>query len=97
MQEEKIKKYLIFTLLFQIIILFVGIVPTSSISIGDKLEIVILTNIGLLSGTIAAMHLFHRQLLGQYPEFHLARFQLPGFASGASVLFVHPARTADVL
>ena len=52
MQEEKIKKYLIFTLLFQIIILFVGIVPTSSISIGDKLEIVILTNIGLLSGTI---------------------------------------------
>ena len=32
------------------------------------------------------MHLFHRQLLGQYPEFHLARFQLPGFASGTSVL-----------
>ena len=55
MQEEKIKKYLIFTLLFQIIILFVGIVPTSSISIGDKLEIVILTNIGLLSGTIAVI------------------------------------------
>ena len=49
MQEVKIKKYLIFTLLFQIIILFVGIVPTSSISIGDKLEIVILTNIGLLT------------------------------------------------
>ena len=56
MQEEKIKKYLIFTLLFQIIILFVGIVPTSSISIGDKLEIVILTNIGLLSGTIAVIY-----------------------------------------
>ena len=43
------------------------------------------------------MRLFHRQLLGQYPEFHLARFQLPGFASGTSVLFVHPARAADVL
>ena len=56
MQEEIIKKYLIFTLLFQIIILFVGIVPTSSISIGDKLEIVILTNIGLLSGTIAVIY-----------------------------------------
>ena len=43
MQEEKIKKYLIFTLLFQIITLFVGIVPTSSISISDKLEFIILT------------------------------------------------------
>ena len=56
MQEEKIKKYLIFTLLFQIIILFVGIVPTSSISIGDKLEIVIFTYIGLLSGRIAVIY-----------------------------------------
>ena len=61
MQEEKIKKYLIFTLLFQIIILFVGIVPTSSISIGDKLEIVILTNIGLLSGTIAVIHSINKE------------------------------------
>lgn len=61
MQEEKIKKYLIFTLLFQIIILFVGIVPTSSISIGDKLEIVILTNIGLLSGTIAVIYSINKE------------------------------------
>lgn len=61
MQEEKIKKYLIFTLLFQIIILFVGIVPTSSISIGDKLEIVILTNIGLLSGTIAVLYSINKE------------------------------------
>lgn len=55
------KKYLIFTLLFQIIILFVGIVPTSSISIGDKLEIVILTNIGLLSGTIAVIYSINKE------------------------------------
>ena len=61
MQEEKIKKYLIFTLLFQIIILFVGIVPTSSISIGDKLEIFILTNIGLLSGTIAVIYSINKE------------------------------------
>ena len=61
MQEEKIKKYLISTLLFQIIILFVGIVPTSSISIGDKLEIVILTNIGLLSGTIAVIYSINKE------------------------------------
>ena len=61
MQEEKIKKYLIFTLLFQIIILFVGIVPTSSISIGDKLEIVILTNIGLLSGTISVIYSINKE------------------------------------
>ena len=61
MQEEKIKKYLIFTLLFQIIILFVGIVPTSSISIGDKLDIVILTNIGLLSGTIAVIYSINKE------------------------------------
>lgn len=61
MQEEKIKKYLIFTFLFQIIILFVGIVPTSSISIGDKLEIVILTNIGLLSGTIAVIYSINKE------------------------------------
>ena len=61
MQEEKIKKYLIFTLLFQIIILFVGIVPTSSIRIGDKLEIVILTNIGLLSGTIAVIYSINKE------------------------------------
>ena len=61
MQEEKIKKYLIFTLLFQIIILFVGIVPTSSISSGDKLEIVILTNIGLLSGTIAVIYSINKE------------------------------------
>ena len=61
MQEEKIKKYLIFTLLFQIITLFVGIVPTSSISIGDKLEIVILTNIGLLSGTIAVIYSINKE------------------------------------
>ena len=61
MQEEKIKKYLIFTLLFHIIILFVGIVPTSSISIGDKLEIVILTNIGLLSGTIAVIYSINKE------------------------------------
>ena len=61
MQEEKIKKYLIFTLLFQIIILFVGIVPTSSISIGDKLEIVIITNIGLLSGTIAVIYSINKE------------------------------------
>ena len=61
MQEEKIKKYLIFTLLFQIIILFVGIIPTSSISIGDKLEIVILTNIGLLSGTIAVIYSINKE------------------------------------
>ena len=61
MQEEKIKKYLIFTLLVQIIILFVGIVPTSSISIGDKLEIVILTNIGLLSGTIAVIYSINKE------------------------------------
>ena len=61
MQEEKKKKYLIFTLLFQIIILFVGIVPTSSISIGDKLEIVILTNIGLLSGTIAVIYSINKE------------------------------------
>ena len=61
MKEEKIKKYLIFTLLFQIIILFVGIVPTSSISIGDKLEIVILTNIGLLSGTIAVIYSINKE------------------------------------
>lgn len=61
MQEEKIKKYLMFTLLFQIIILFVGIVPTSSISIGDKLEIVILTNIGLLSGTIAVIYSINKE------------------------------------
>lgn len=61
MQEEKIKKYLIFTLLFQIIILFVGIVPTSSISIGEKLEIVILTNIGLLSGTIAVIYSINKE------------------------------------
>lgn len=61
MQEEKIKKYLIFTLLFQIIILFVGIVPTSSISIGDKLEIVILTNIGMLSGTIAVIYSINKE------------------------------------
>lgn len=61
MQEEKIKKYLIFTLLFQIIILFVGIVPTSSISIGDKLEIVILTNIGLLIGTIAVIYSINKE------------------------------------
>lgn len=61
MQEEKIKKYLIFTLLFQIIILFVGIVPTSSISIGDKLEVVILTNIGLLSGTIAVIYSINKE------------------------------------
>ena len=61
MQEEKIKKYLIFTLLFQIIILFVGIVPTSSISIGYKLEIVILTNIGLLSGTIAVIYSINKE------------------------------------
>lgn len=61
MQEEKIKKYLIFTLLFQIIILFVWIVPTSSISIGDKLEIVILTNIGLLSGTIAVIYSINKE------------------------------------
>ena len=61
MQEEKIKKYLIFTLLFQIIILFVGIVPTSSISIGDKLEIVILTLIGLLSGTIAVIYSINKE------------------------------------
>ena len=61
MQEEKIKIYLIFTLLFQIIILFVGIVPTSSISIGDKLEIVILTNIGLLSGTIAVIYSINKE------------------------------------
>ena len=61
MQEEKIKKYLIFTLLFQIIILFVGIVPTSSISIGNKLEIVILTNIGLLSGTIAVIYSINKE------------------------------------
>ena len=62
MQEEKIKKYLIFTLLFQIIILFVGIVPTSSISIGDKLEIVILTNIGLLSGTMSVLGSSNKEL-----------------------------------
>lgn len=49
------------TLLFQIIILFVGIVPTSSISIGDKLEIVILTNIGLLSGTIAVIYSINKE------------------------------------
>ena len=61
MQEKKKKKYLIFTLLFQIIILFVGIVPTSSISIGDKLEIVILTNIGLLSGTIAVIYSINKE------------------------------------
>ena len=61
MQEEKIKKYLIFTLLFQIFLLFVGIVPTSSISIGDKLEIVILTNIGLLSGTIAVIYSINKE------------------------------------
>lgn len=51
----------IVTLLFQIIILFVGIVPTSSISIGDKLEIVILTNIGLLSGTIAVIYSINKE------------------------------------
>ena len=61
MQEEKIKKNLIFTLLFQIFILFLGIVPTSSISIGDKLEIVILTNIGLLSGTIAVIYSINKE------------------------------------
>ena len=61
MQEEIINNYLIFTLLFQIIILFVGIVPTSSISIGDKLEIVILTNIGLLSGTIAVIYSINKE------------------------------------
>ena len=61
MQDEKIKKFFIFTLLFQIIILFVGIVPTSSISIGDKLEIVILTNIGLLSGTIAVIYSINKE------------------------------------
>lgn len=61
MQEEKIKKYLIFTLLFQIIILFVGIIPTSSISIGDKLEFIILTNIGLLSGTSAQIYLINKK------------------------------------
>ena len=61
MQEEKIKKYLIFTLLFQIIILFVGIVPTSSISIGDTLEIVILTNIGLLCGPIAVIYSINKE------------------------------------
>ena len=66
MQEEKIKKYLIFTLLFQIIILFVGIIPTSSISIGDKLEFVILTNIGLLSGTSAQIYLINKFLDGQF-------------------------------
>lgn len=59
--RKKNKKYLIFTLLFQIIILFVGIVPTSSISIGDKLEIVILTNIGLLSGTIAVIYSINKE------------------------------------
>ena len=69
MQEEKIKKYLIFTLLFQIIILFVGIVPTSSISIGDKLEIVILTNIGLLSGTIAVIYSINKE-----PELFMEQF-----------------------
>ena len=61
MQEEKIKKYLIFTLLFQIITLFVGIVPTSSISIGDKLEFIILTNIGMLSGTIAIIYYINKE------------------------------------
>ena len=61
MQEEKIKKYLIFTLLFQIIILFVGIIPTSSISIGDKLEFIILNNIGLLSGTSAQIYLINKK------------------------------------
>ena len=61
MQEEKIKKYLIFTLLFQIITLFVGIVPTSSISISDKLEFIILTNIGMLSGTIAEIDYINKE------------------------------------
>ena len=61
MQEEKIKKYLIFTLLFQIITLFVGIVPTSSISISDKLEFIILTNIGLLSGTSAQIYSINKE------------------------------------
>ena len=60
MQEERIKKYLIFMLLFQIIIFFIGIVPTSSISIGDKLEIIILTNIGMLSGTIAIIYYINK-------------------------------------
>ena len=61
MQEEKIKKYLIFTLLFQIITLFVGIVPTSSISISDKLEFIILTNIGMLSGPIAVIYYINKE------------------------------------
>lgn len=61
MQEEKIKKYLIFTLLFQIITLFVGIVPTSSISISDKLEFIILTNISMLSGTIAVIYYINKE------------------------------------
>lgn len=61
MQEEKIKKYLIFTLLFQIITLFVGIVPTSSISISDKLEFIILNNIGMLSGTIAVIYYINKE------------------------------------
>lgn len=61
MQEEKIKKYLIFTLLFQIITLFVGIVPTSSISISDKLEFIILTNIGMLSGIIAVIYYINKE------------------------------------
>ena len=60
MQEEKIKKYLIFMLLFQIIIFFIGIVPTSSISISNKLEIIILTNIGMLSGTIAIIYYINK-------------------------------------
>lgn len=33
----------------------------SSISIGDKLEIVILTNIGLLSGTIAVIYSINKE------------------------------------
>lgn len=61
MHEERVKKYLIFTLLFQIIILFVGIVPASSISVRDKLEIIILTNIGMLSGTIAIIYYIMRE------------------------------------
>ena len=60
MQEERIKKYLIFMLLFQIIIFFIGIVPKSSISISNKLEIIILTNIGMLSGTIAIIYYINK-------------------------------------
>jgi hypothetical protein len=61
MNENKLKRYLFATLIFQIIILLVGIVPMESVSDSMKLKFVILTNAGLLGGTGGMIYHYYKK------------------------------------